>query len=109
MGLLNDLEKPFTLRMDNTGAIYLAHNHTSGQRTKHIDIRTHYVQELKDKHLARIIFVRTSGNYADIYSKNLSEKKHIEHANTNVDDIYEQEERNLMVIEAIRDELHGIL
>jgi hypothetical protein len=28
MGLLNELEKPFTLRMDNTGAIYLAINHT---------------------------------------------------------------------------------
>ena len=103
------LEKSLSLRMDNTGAIYLANNHTSGLRTKQIDIRTHYVRELIDKPLARIIFVRTGDNDADIYSKNLSDEKQIKHANKNVEDLYEQEERNLMVIEAIRNELEDIL
>jgi hypothetical protein len=52
------------------------------------------VSELIDKDLARILFVRIADNDADIYTKNLSEEKHNEHANKNVDDLYELEERN---------------
>jgi hypothetical protein len=37
------LQLPMILQMDNTGAIYLANNQTTGQRTKHIDIRAHHV------------------------------------------------------------------
>jgi hypothetical protein len=92
MGMLSKLETPFTLRMDNTGAIYLANNHTTGQRTKHINICTHYVRDLIDKCIARILFVRTADNDADLHTKNLTEEKHHEHANKNVDDLYEQEE-----------------
>jgi hypothetical protein len=36
-GMLNEPEKPFTLRMDNTGAIYLVNSHAE-QRTKDINI-----------------------------------------------------------------------
>jgi hypothetical protein len=40
------LQLPMTLRVYNTGAIYLANNQTTGQRTKHIDIRLHHNQNL---------------------------------------------------------------
>jgi hypothetical protein len=40
MGMLGQLVTPFTLRMDNAGAIYLTNNHTSVPRTKHISILT---------------------------------------------------------------------
>jgi hypothetical protein len=67
------------------------------------------VRELIDKCIARILFVRTADNNANIYTKNLTEEKHNEHANKNINDLCEQEERNLMVIEAVNDELEGIL
>jgi hypothetical protein len=80
--------------MDNTGAIYLANNHTSRPRTKHINICTHYVRGLIDRCVARIIFVSTIYNDADIFTKNPAEEKHDKHANKNVNDRYVQEERN---------------
>jgi antitoxin component of RelBE/YafQ-DinJ toxin-antitoxin module len=40
---LTCLQLPIALRMDNTGAIYLENNQTTGQRTKHIYIRVHHV------------------------------------------------------------------
>jgi hypothetical protein len=47
MGMLSKLETSYTIQEDNTGAIYLVNNHTTGQRAKHIC--AHYVTELIDK------------------------------------------------------------
>ncbi|KAJ0390641.1 hypothetical protein P43SY_010880 [Pythium insidiosum] len=48
-GLLNDLginlEKPTQVWEDNQGAIALAHNQGYHARTKHVDIRHHYIRE----------------------------------------------------------------
>jgi hypothetical protein len=41
-----ELSLPIQLHVDNTGAIYLANNYSTGQQTKHIDIRAHFVREL---------------------------------------------------------------
>jgi hypothetical protein len=41
-----NLELPMIARADNNGAIYLANNAISGSRTKHIDIRIHFVRYL---------------------------------------------------------------
>jgi len=47
--VLEFLEIPVTLpievHVDNVGAIFLATNATTGQRTRHIDVRYHYVRE----------------------------------------------------------------
>jgi hypothetical protein len=50
---------PIILGMDNTGAIYLANNYATGPRTKHIDIRTHYVRELILNGIIKIMFVKS--------------------------------------------------
>jgi DNA repair photolyase len=55
------------------------------------------------------ILADATANNSNLYKKKLAEEKHKEQANKNVDDLYEQEERNIMVIEAINDELEGIL
>jgi hypothetical protein len=60
--------------MDNTGAIYLANNYATGPRTKHIDIRTHYVRELIINGILKIEFVKSEDNDADIFTKNVSEE-----------------------------------
>jgi hypothetical protein len=43
MGVI--LEFPIIIKVGNTGAIYIANNYTSRQRTKHIDIRAHFICE----------------------------------------------------------------
>ena len=64
---------PITIRGDNAGAIYISNNYAVGNRTKHIDIRTHYVRNLIQDGMIRVTFVPTADNDADIFTKNTSE------------------------------------
>ena len=65
---------PMIVKVDNTGAIFLANNHTAGQRTKHIDIRTHFIRNYITEVTLKVEFVRTNDNDADINTKNTSEE-----------------------------------
>jgi hypothetical protein len=65
---------PGILLEDNTGAIYLVKNQQVGQRTKHIDVRWHFIRELYDAGKIAVKFVRSENNEADINTKNVSVK-----------------------------------
>ena len=71
---LNKLELPMMLRMDNTGAIYLANNQSTGPRTKHINIGVHYVCDLISEGIIKTKFVKSEDNTADIFTKNTTEE-----------------------------------
>ena len=75
-----DLELPIIMNVDNTGAIYLANNYSTGPRTKHIDIRTHFVRELIIKGLLKVEFIKSGNNDADIFTKNVSEELFDQHS-----------------------------
>ena len=60
------------VEVDNTGAIYLGLNRETGQRTKHIDIRYHFVREFIDEGIVKIVFVSTKNNDADVFTKNVT-------------------------------------
>jgi hypothetical protein len=75
---------PITIHVDNVGAIYLANNYATSQRTKHIDIRTHFVREFIEDGIIKIVFVRTDDNDADIFTKNTSEELFTKHSGKNV-------------------------
>ena len=92
------LELPMMLRMDNTGAIYLANNQTTGQRTKHIDIRTHYVRNLINEGIIKSKFVKSEDNTADIFTKNTNEMIFIEHTDKFLEDLEETFETAYMAI-----------
>ncbi len=61
-----------TILEDNTGAIYLMENQAVGNRTKHIDIRVHYIQEMTsgDDPRFRVVFIPLEMNFADLMTKN---------------------------------------
>jgi hypothetical protein len=59
---------------DNTGAIYLVRNQQVGQRTKHIDVRWHFIHELYERKELTVKFVRSEHNKADINTKNVPVK-----------------------------------
>jgi hypothetical protein len=63
---------PIIVRVDNVGAIFMAENVTTTARTKHVDIRYHFVREFVEDGFIRIIFVRTAENIADMFTKNVS-------------------------------------
>ena len=52
-----NLELPIIMYVDNTGAIYLANNYSTGPRTKHIDIRVHFVRELIINGILKVVFI----------------------------------------------------
>ena len=65
------IKVPGIVLEDNTGAIYLVRNKQVGNRTKHIEIRHHWIRSLEDSGQAKIMFVKSAENAADIHTKNV--------------------------------------
>ena len=65
-----EVELPITVYVDNVGAIWLSNNRTTSDRTKHIDIRTSFVEEYQEDGKIIIKFVKSEDNEADIFTKN---------------------------------------
>lgn len=63
---------PIEVNVDNIGAVYLSQNATTGNRTKHIDTRYHFVREYIEDGVVKVVFVRSENNDADIFTKNLN-------------------------------------
>ena len=67
------VELPITVHVDNVGAaIWLSSNRNTGDRTKHIDIRTTFVKEYQEDGKIIMKFVKSEDNEADIFTKNTS-------------------------------------
>ena len=62
---------PGTIYEDNEGAIFLAKNQQIGMRTKHIDVRYHFVRDLVKDDYLELIYVHSEENYADLMTKNV--------------------------------------
>ena len=64
------VELPMVLEMDNMGAVDLANNWRVGGRTHHVDVRHHFLRDLKDNGILIIRHVSGDDNDADIFTKN---------------------------------------
>jgi Reverse transcriptase (RNA-dependent DNA polymerase) len=73
------LEYPIIVRVDNVGAIFIGNNFTTSQRTKHIDIRAHFVREFIEDGIIKIVFIKSEDNDADIFTKNAAEETFMRH------------------------------
>ncbi|PIL36305.1 hypothetical protein GSI_01968 [Ganoderma sinense ZZ0214-1] len=60
---------------DNQGSIHIGQNPVTESRSKHIDIRYHYVREVYDRGITDIFYVEGTNNPADIFTKNLGTVK----------------------------------
>ena len=58
------------LEMDNKRAVNLANNWSVGGRTRHMDVRNHFLPELKDDGLLVIKHLPGDENDPDIFTKN---------------------------------------
>ena len=58
-----------TLHVDNKGAIFLAKNQMQEHRSKHIDIRYHFIQEKVEEKIINVVHVPTQEQLADIMTK----------------------------------------
>ena len=92
-----EVELPITVHVDNVGAIWLSNNRTTSDRTKHIDIRTSFVNEYQEDGKIIIKFVKSEENEADIFTKNTTNvifnhhQKKLVWDKTNVDNEVSQE------------------
>lgn len=64
-----------TLYNDNQSAQKLCTNHMFHARTKHIDVRHHFIRDIVAKQLVNICYLRTDEMTADILTKALSKEK----------------------------------
>jgi predicted aldo/keto reductase-like oxidoreductase len=62
------------LLCDNDSAIRMTDNPVEQSRTKHIDIRYHFLRDHQQKGDIKIAYVSTHNHLADIFTKPLDEK-----------------------------------
>jgi ferric iron reductase protein FhuF len=65
----------------------LAKNYSTSQRTKHIDIRTHFVREFVEDGIIKVVFVKSEDNDADIFTKNTTEELFEKHSKKMVEKV----------------------
>ena len=56
---------------DNQGAIAIAENPINGWRTKHIDVRYHFIKEFVERRVLNIQYTESSNQHVDILTKPL--------------------------------------
>ena len=74
------IELPIVVNVDNMGAIFMSKNINTSSRSKHIDVRTKYVNEYVEDGKLKIIYVNTEDNDSDLYTKNLGSELHLKHS-----------------------------
>lgn len=67
---------PITLYSDNQGGIALTKNPVLHQRTKHVDIKHHYIRELVEANTINLTYISTADMLADVLTKALPRDKH---------------------------------
>ena len=84
---------PITCYVDNIGAIFMAENVTATPKSKHIDTRAKFVAQFINEGFLKVVFVKSSENPADIFTKNVFTELHAKHA-----------KRNLWTVKGMEDE-----
>ena len=54
--------------VDNQGTVFLAHNDGASIRTRHINVRYHFVREYVENGVVKILFVRLENNDSDMFT-----------------------------------------
>ena len=65
------VDLPIRVRVGNVGAIFMSDNVTSTPRTRHMDARWWFVNDLQEQGLIKVEFVSTHDNIVDIGTKNV--------------------------------------
>lgn len=68
---LNQNQNAIQINCDNQGALKIVQNPTNHQRTKHIDVRYHYIREMQQNGIIDVQYLATEKQLADILTKPL--------------------------------------
>ena len=67
---------PITFRVDNAGVIFVSKNVNTKSGTKHVGVRTKYVNEYCEDGVVKIVFVESDNNDAHVFTKKLGQELH---------------------------------
>lgn len=70
-------EEPITIHTDSQSAMAIALNPVQHQRTKHIDVRYHFVRETLESSILNLKYRQTSLMVADVLTKAVPKGKHV--------------------------------
>jgi hypothetical protein len=65
------VKKPMIIEMDNKGAVDLANNWSIGGRTRHVEVRQHFLRDLKEEGTIIIKWKPGVDTSSDLFTKNL--------------------------------------
>ena len=65
------IAEPVIINADNLPSIFLAENHAYHKRSKHIDVKFHYIRECVSLKRIKLKYCPTKENTADIFTKQL--------------------------------------
>jgi hypothetical protein len=68
---------PIQVNCDNQGALALAKDNKFHSRTKHIDLRYHFIREAVEDNKIEISYIPTDENVSDIFTKALARPKFV--------------------------------
>ena len=77
--LLNEMnyeQSQVKIHCDNKSTICLANNPEFHARTKHIDIRFHFIRQKVEEKIINVIYISTEEMIADLFTKGLSKHRH---------------------------------
>lgn len=69
---------PTVLHVDNQSAIKLAHNPFNHSRSKHYELKHHFIREKVEEGVIRLEYIRSAEQRADVLTKALAGPKHAE-------------------------------
>jgi len=75
LGELGYALRPIPICGDNQGSIFITSNPVTEKRSKHIDIRYHFIRETVERKLVDVFFIDGDKNPADLLTKNLGSVK----------------------------------
>jgi hypothetical protein len=77
---------PIIVNVDNVGAIFMSENLSATARTKHVDMRYHFIREFIEDGWIKIQFVKTEMNVADMFTKNVNGEVYHSHVENFIQD-----------------------
>jgi hypothetical protein len=75
----NRINQPIIIYEDNQSSIKTAQNRIHNNRSKHIDVRHHFIREQVEMKNIKIEYIPTTDQIADIFTKALGATLHVKH------------------------------
>ena len=80
------VQLPIIIRLDSIAAMFMAETANASNRSRHVDVCYHFIQECVEDGFIKMEFVTTDKNLADMFTKNVKYDVYKWHHDLFVDD-----------------------